>query len=561
MSIIGTFPATIANGQVEDATVVMSLFSWIQAQTNGNACPATVGTLMLKGDGFGGTTGAAAGTDYVSPTTLSVPTGSSLIGFIQSGTGAVALTVQDKARESVSVLDFCANGVSGVAVDPTGVVDSYLGIQAAINKAAINGGKVYFPSGNYLHSTTLIFKNNVTYIGDGKSNTTLTYTGNSDQIQVNNPINSSTRGDIHVEGILFNQTSSQVAGKANFADVGSTFLTFSRCRFKGAMIQIILDQSELVRIRDCEILLGASVNSIGIWLVNGAEHTALAAPMFTNQILVEGCQFNGTTGGCIIDDGGYDHEFRGNNFNGCVLHGRVTGVNNLVIDGGEYENPTSACFSFVTTKNSGAAPVAATQTVAINGGFYVTGALPAISFVGAGGYPYLKLTNNVFSSSGAVIVGGGYLSDVISFGNSQISSGSGYAFINNYFDGQTYIPSWVGSVTNPVLGNGVFAATYSRKGKQVTVNLRLVPGSTTTFGSGYYSFSIPYTSANNSVYYESIAMCEQASTTIQIARVLPNGTAIDFSGPNGVAATLPAAWASGHRLTISLTYETLAAIN
>ena len=70
MSIIGTFPTTIANGQIEDATVVMSLFAWIQSQTNGNACPATTGSAVLKGDGAGGTTIAIDGTNYVSPTTI-----------------------------------------------------------------------------------------------------------------------------------------------------------------------------------------------------------------------------------------------------------------------------------------------------------------------------------------------------------------------------------------------------------------------------------------------------------------------------------------------------------
>src|SRR5690606_30014542 len=34
------------------------------------------------------------------------PSDSALISFLQSGTGAVARTMQDKARESVSVLDF-----------------------------------------------------------------------------------------------------------------------------------------------------------------------------------------------------------------------------------------------------------------------------------------------------------------------------------------------------------------------------------------------------------------------------------------------------------------------
>lgn len=67
MSIIGSFPTTLANGQPEDATQVMSLFSWIQSQVNGNACAATTTTNVLKGDGSGNTTMAVAGTDYVVP--------------------------------------------------------------------------------------------------------------------------------------------------------------------------------------------------------------------------------------------------------------------------------------------------------------------------------------------------------------------------------------------------------------------------------------------------------------------------------------------------------------
>ena len=64
MSIVGTFPTVIANGQDEDATVVMSLFSFIQSQTNANACPCTTGSAIQKADGSGGLVPAVAGIDY-----------------------------------------------------------------------------------------------------------------------------------------------------------------------------------------------------------------------------------------------------------------------------------------------------------------------------------------------------------------------------------------------------------------------------------------------------------------------------------------------------------------
>jgi hypothetical protein len=64
--------------------------------------------------------------------------GSSLVGFIQAGVGAVLRTVQDKLRESVSVKDFGAKG-DGITNDT-----------AAINAALAASNQVYFPPGTYM---------------------------------------------------------------------------------------------------------------------------------------------------------------------------------------------------------------------------------------------------------------------------------------------------------------------------------------------------------------------------------------------------------------------------
>ncbi|MDP3939802.1 MAG: glycosyl hydrolase family 28-related protein [Deltaproteobacteria bacterium] len=80
---------------------------------------------------------AGSGTDTSLRTDLAASGGSALSGFIQSGTGSVARTVQAKAREIVSVNDFGAVG--------DGVTDDTAAIAAAI----ATGQNVWFPKGVY----------------------------------------------------------------------------------------------------------------------------------------------------------------------------------------------------------------------------------------------------------------------------------------------------------------------------------------------------------------------------------------------------------------------------
>ena len=84
--------------------------------------------------------------DNVSPanaaifSSLAAPTGATLIGTEQSGTGAVARTVQQKLSDVVSVLDYGA--------DPTGAVDSTPAFTAA-KTALTKGGTIQITPGIY----------------------------------------------------------------------------------------------------------------------------------------------------------------------------------------------------------------------------------------------------------------------------------------------------------------------------------------------------------------------------------------------------------------------------
>lgn len=97
-------------------------------------------------------------------------TGSSKIGFLQAGTGAVNRTVQNKLREVISVKDFGAVG--------DGVTDDTAAIQAAITYAestatppAAGPGQItiFFPFGKYKITNELLVTKSISFVGDGHS--------------------------------------------------------------------------------------------------------------------------------------------------------------------------------------------------------------------------------------------------------------------------------------------------------------------------------------------------------------------------------------------------------
>jgi len=90
---------------------------------------------------------------------LAASGGSNLIGFLQSGIGAVARTVQSKLRESISVKDYGAVG--------DGVTNDTAAIQAAIDANA--GKNIFFPKGIYSITGITVTNSNTTLVGEGST--------------------------------------------------------------------------------------------------------------------------------------------------------------------------------------------------------------------------------------------------------------------------------------------------------------------------------------------------------------------------------------------------------
>jgi len=208
---------------------------WLGAATYKLALYSATNVLIWTVDDI-----TAAATDTLA--SLAASGGSSLVGYLPAGTGAVATTVQAKLRESVSVFDFMTAGeIALVQAGTPG--DNYAAFTAAL--AASNN--VDIPAGSFKTSGTLYFKDHVItgagsqYFGGQNTGTLITCTGNVACFSYNGAFGSGAK----ITGIFIDYGDAIPASGStkigiNIPNVAAwpAFYEFSDLRIRGAHIGI-----------------------------------------------------------------------------------------------------------------------------------------------------------------------------------------------------------------------------------------------------------------------------------------------------------------------------------
>jgi hypothetical protein len=123
----------------------------------------------------------------------------------------------------------------------------------------------------------------------------------------------------------------------------------------------------------------------------------------------------------------------------------------------------------------------------------------------------------------------------------------------------SYNPTWTGSSTNPSIGNGTIAGRYMRHGKTVTVTISITAGTTTTYGSGFWSLSLPFTADTTISHIGSAQIADSSVPTIFTGNVINlTSTTVSIYSHNtssAVGATVPMTWANTDTLRLTFTYE------
>lgn len=202
---------------------------------------------------------SVAGSAEILREDLSASTGSSLVGFIQSGASAVPRTAQSKLRESVSVKDFGAVG--------DGVTDDSAAIQAAINEAGQNA-TIYYPKGEYKISAPVNLLPQQHHRGMGA--VFVVDSGISAFVKNTDGFPGRIKfSDMRFEGASF-------TGKAIEITNNTPFVEIENCYFNGFLEGVRLDGSYCSSIRDSFF----SYNRFGVLLLNETHSTSLANCFF-----------------------------------------------------------------------------------------------------------------------------------------------------------------------------------------------------------------------------------------------------------------------------------------
>ncbi|MGA4941785.1 hypothetical protein [Streptomyces cinereoruber] len=128
----------------------------------------------------------------------------------------------------------------------------------------------------------------------------------------------------------------------------------------------------------------------------------------------------------------------------------------------------------------------------------------------------------------------------------------------------TYTPAWTAS-TAPSIGNGTLIGRYKTIGKLCTVQIEIVMGTTTTFGTGIWFFSLPFTAASpagtsaNWVYMGSSRAHSATTWYTGISAVVKGTSVLKGFSPADWSPTVPHSWvaASTNYGHLSVTYETV----
>ena len=479
---------------------------------------------------------------------LAASGGSNLVGFIQSGAGATARTVQSKLREFVSVKDFGAVG-DGVADDT-----------AAMTAAHATGKVVFYPKGDYKFSTISFSSGGL--VGEGATTRLLSSnTNTSDLITFTGVGTGSTTGDavpyfanFYISVPTYSTKSAGAAirltpSQANPSNNVLFFPYFENIHIRNVPSGIVWDNTALATVKDCKFFFytGTAISSANTNAPDQGDNHIYGNTFFN------GAGFNQGTALYIPSGGGL--YFTNNKINGGLkgIHVKplFTGSTSIFnIAANSIENVTTGYGVHFEYGNSNAG-VQVSQ-IEITGNQFANNYYSVFLDNGAGTAFYWSIIN---------IAGNTFLTNNASDQPITLQSGRDFTISGNTFDktggvGGTAITIGSLAAEGKIGINSRYACTsyVSNSSSSVFVQPDVLTGSGTTTATNTGYGTALFVSPGNAVTF---SRQFESAPTVQVG--LQQGVGSGVSAyPGSVSATGFTVYGVTHTTAIAVTYNYVA---
>ena len=419
-------------------------------------------------------------------TALASSSGSSLVGFLQAGTGAQLRTVQSKLRDVVSVKDFGAVG--------DGITDDTAAIQAAINFCTNLSNRrqtLYFPANNaaafYKITAPLVVNGRLNIVGDGEFSTLIYAVGmTSGQFMID--FNNDAADVVYFGGMSQITLRSDNAQPTAIRLRNGSYWTFKNVHMYGVTTGIYITGTACFS-NFFEEVTGYAISSYTVQMdnftgggqymfvgctFNGSDGFYLANTAATDSLAFYDCNFEQ----CITTDMYIAGSVRGLTVSGCRSEG-LNGVASILLrpESGKVVQGVSITGNFWQTDSGNAYAVSIGGSTGKVKGFSITG--NDAGYIGFLGFVYLNgdgesgVISGNYCENAPVVANGAPRAGVVIYANSN-SSGALPEYWGNATWGVTqssYTATATGMTTSPT-----GTVKYSVVGNTVTLDIPFITG-------------------------------------------------------------------------------------